>query len=247
MIAVAIVSNHAAKNFRLIQMQKIIVSLNQKLSSAYHFAMDQIIAPPFCAYCKNFLKTRTIFCISCSEKINQVVSVQIPITASKNMMVMAACEYKEPVKSLIIAKSWGDIIAGEQLGQITWEYSYFKHIPCDYLIPVPLHWLRTAKRGYNQAEEIAKTLAKLKGSEVAPIVARVRNTPFQSSVAHDQRHSNVKHAFLLNNVDATLYHNKHLVIVDDLMTTGSTLSQVAKVLLPLQPASITGLVTCRVV
>lgn len=162
-------------------------------------------------------------------------------------MVMAACEYKEPVKSLIIAKSWGDIIAGDQLGHITWEYSYFKHIPCDYLIPVPLHWLRTAKRGYNQAEEIAKTLAKLKQSEVASIVARIRNTPFQSSMTHDQRHTNVKHAFALKNIDVSLYYNKHLVIVDDLMTTGSTLSQVAKVLLPLQPASITALVTCRVI
>lgn len=227
--------------------QKIISFFGNKLSSAYHFAMDQIIAPPFCSYCKNFLKTRTIFCISCEQKINQVVSVQIPITASKNMMVMAACEYKEPVKSLIIAKSWGDIIAGDQLGQIIWDYSYFKHIPCDYLIPVPLHWLRTAKRGYNQAEEIAKTLAKLKQTQVASIVARVRNTPFQSSVSHDQRHSNVKHAFALKSADASLYHNKHLIIVDDLMTTGSTLCQVAKVLLPLQPASITAIVACRVI
>lgn len=227
--------------------KKISSFLSHKFSIAYHFAMDQIIAPPFCTHCKNFLKVRSIFCISCEQKINQVVSVQIPITASKNMMVMAACEYKEPVKSLIIAKSWGDIIAGDQLGHITWEYSYFKHVPCDYLIPVPLHWLRTAKRGYNQAEEIAKTLAKLKQVEVASIVARIRNTPFQSSVAHDLRYSNVKHAFALKNVDQSLYHNKHLVIVDDLMTTGSTLAQVAKVLLPLQPASITAIVTCRVI
>ncbi len=228
-------------------MQKIVASLTNAFSCAYSFALDQIIAPPVCAYCKNFLKTRAIFCTSCSEKITQVVSVQIPITATKSMMVMAGCEYKEPVKSLIIAKSWGDIIAGDQLGQITWEYSYFKHVPCDYLIPVPLHWLRTAKRGYNQAQEIAQTLAQFKKAEVAPIVVRTRNTPFQSSVAHDQRYANVKQAFALKAIDTTLYHNKHLVIVDDLMTTGSTLAQVAKVLLPLQPASISALVTCRVV
>lgn len=227
--------------------QKIISVLTNKISAAYHLAMDHIIAPPFCAYCKKFLKNRSIFCISCSEKINQVVSVQIPITASKNMMVMAACEYQEPVKSLIIAKSWGDIIAGQQLGQVIWEQSYFKHVPCDYLIPVPLHWLRQAKRGYNQAQEIATTLAGYKNAQMAPIVTRTRNTAFQSSVSHDQRYSNVKQAFSLKPIDATLYVGKHLVIVDDLMTTGSTLSQVAKVLLPLQPASITAIVACRVV
>lgn len=223
------------------------VSLKQSISTAYHFAMDQIIAPPFCAHCKNFLKVRSIFCIACTQKIDQVVSVQIPISPSKNMMVMAACAYQEPVKSLIIAKSWGDIIAGQQLGQLVWEYSYFKHVPCDYLIPVPLHWMRQAKRGYNQAEEIAKTLATYKSAQVAPIVMRVRNTPFQSSVAHDHRYTNVKQAFQLKEIDASLYHNKHLVIVDDLMTTGSTLSQVAKTLLPLQPASLTAIVVCRVV
>ncbi len=228
-------------------MQKLVSSFKQTISSAYQFALDQIIAPPFCAYCKNFIKTRTIFCISCEQNITQVVSVQIPITPSKNMMVMAACQYKEPVKSLIVAKSWGDIIAGDQLGHITWQYSYFKHVPCDFLIPVPLHWLRTAKRGYNQAEEIAKTLARFKHAHVAPIVTRTRNTPFQSSVAHDQRYANVKQAFELKAVDHALYAGKHLVIVDDLMTTGSTLSQVAKVLLPLQPASLSAIVTCRVV
>lgn len=228
-------------------MNKLLENMSQKFFSAYQFAMDQIIAPPFCAYCKNFLKTRTIFCVSCTQKIDQVVSVQISITASKTMMVMAACEYKEPVKSLIIAKSWSDIIAGDQLAHIIWEHSYFKHVPCDYLIPVPLHWLRTAKRGYNQAEEIAKSLAKLKQSYVAPIVTRVRNTPFQSSISPDQRHANVKHAFALKECDITLYAGKHLVIVDDLMTTGSTLMQVAKVLIPLKPASITAIVACRVV
>lgn len=222
-------------------------SFTQKLSSAYHFAMDHIIAPPFCAHCKNFLKMRIIFCTACAERIQQVVSVQIPVSSTQNMMVMAACAYKEPVKSLIIAKSWGDIIAGQQLGQLVWEYSYFKHLPCDYLIPVPLHWMRQAKRGYNQAEEIAHTLAAYKKVQVAPIVTRIRNTPFQSSVTHDQRYSNVKQAFELKNVDASIYAHKHLVIVDDLMTTGSTLAHVAKILLPLQPASITALVASRVV
>ena len=166
--------------------------------------------------------------------------MQIQITASKTMMVMAACEYQEPVKSLIIAKSWSDIIAGQQLGQIIWEQSYFKHVPCDYLIPVPLHWMRQAKRGYNQAEEIAKTLAAYKNAAVAPIVMRTRNTPFQSSMSHDMRYTNVKQAFSLKQTDITIYANKHLLIVDDLMTTGSTLAQVAKVLLPSQPASIIG-------
>ncbi len=217
------------------------------ISRAFNLSMDHVIAPPFCAHCKDFLSTRTIFCTECWQKIDPIVSVQIPITKTQSMTVIAVSDYQEPLKSLILAKSWGDIVACNQLGQLIWQMTYFKHMPCDYLIPIPLHWMRFAKRGYNQAEEIAKVLAEQKNVPVATILKRVKNTPFQSSLAHHKRMGNVKEAFALKNGDHAKYHNKHLVLVDDLMTTGSTLAYSAKLLLPFKPASITAVVVCRVV
>lgn len=217
------------------------------ISRAFNLSMDHVIAPPFCAYCKNFLSTRAIFCIDCYEKIDPIVSVQIPITKTQFMTVIAISNYQEPLKSLILAKSWGDIVACNQLADLIWQMTYFKHMPCDYLVPIPLHWMRYAKRGYNQAEEIAHALSRYKSAPVANILKRVKNTPFQSSLEHDKRMANVKEAFALKNGDYSKYHNKHLMLVDDLMTTGSTLAYSAKVLLPLAPASLTALVVCRVV
>lgn len=221
--------------------------ITQKISQIYSLGMDHIIAPPFCAYCKKFLSKRMIFCIDCSQMIDPIVSVKIALTKSESMIVMAVSEYKEPLKSLVLAKSWGDIIASKQLAQLIWQNTYFKHMPCDYLVPIPLHWMRYAKRGYNQSQEIAHGLAGYNQSEVANILSRTKNTPFQSSIAYDKRLDNVKKVFALKKIYASMYHNKHIVLVDDLMTTGATLASAAKILLPLKPASISAIVACRVV
>lgn len=216
------------------------------VSSAFNFGMDHLIAPPFCTYCKIFINKRTIFCTECSALIDPVVSVQIPINKNNAMTVIAISDYKEPIKSLILAKSWADIIASDQLGQLIWDMTYFKHMPCDYLVPIPLHWMRYAKRGYNQAEQIAKRLSINRKVPVVSILKRIKHTPFQSSLAIDRRMANVKEAFALKTIAGNPFEGKHIVLVDDLMTTGSTLVCAAKILLPLKPASITAVVVARV-
>ena len=98
--------------------QELLKLISQKISRAFNLGMDHIIAPPFCAHCKDFLITRSIFCIDCYEKIDPIVSVQIPITKNHSMTIIAISDYQEPLKSLILAKSWGDIVACNQLGAI---------------------------------------------------------------------------------------------------------------------------------
>lgn len=212
----------------------------------YKAVIDDVIAPPFCAYCKSFLNTRSVFCMQCHDMISPIVSVQLHITKSQSMTVLAIADYQEPLKSLLLSKSWSDITACSQLGQLIWKMTYFKHMPCDFLVPVPLHWMRHAKRGYNQAHEIAKALELERNVPVTNILKRVKNTPFQSSLAAELRASNVKEAFeLKSSTNVSLYENKHLVLVDDLMTTGSTLIACAKQLLPLNPASVVAVVVSR--
>ncbi len=226
--------------------QELLQTIKSNLSRMYQLSMDQVIAPPFCAYCKKFLAKRTVFCMNCHDMIQPIVSVQLQITKSQSMTVIAIADYQEPLKTLLLSKSWSDITVCKQLGKLIWEMTYFKHMPCDYLIPVPLHWLRHAKRGYNQADEIAKTLGKERNVPVANILARIKNTPFQSALAPELRASNVKHAFAIkSSTNTALFENKHVVLVDDLMTTGSTLIACAKQFLTLKPASITAVVVSR--
>lgn len=170
----------------------------------------------------------------------------LPITSTKSAKVFAAAAYQEPIKSLIVAKSWSDNVASKQLADLMWERTDLRFHSFDYLVPVPLHWSRLAKRGFNQSDEIAKVLARLSGKNVANIVKRTKKTLFQSGLNPEQRHDNVAQSFALVNGDLMLYKDKHLVIVDDLLTTGATVRAVAHILLRLKPASIAVVVASRV-
>lgn len=97
----------------------------------------------------------------------------------------------------------------------------------DAVLPVPLHWRRKAYRGFNQATEIAKPVAKRLGVALLHGVHRRKATPFQSGLTAKDRAQNLKHAF---RVQKTLTC-RHVLIVDDVITTGATLGAVAKTLL----------------
>jgi ComF family protein len=94
------------------------------------------------------------------------------------------------------------------------------------LLPVPLHKSRLRKRGYNQAYEIAKELAVLSGRELLTSLHRHKNTEMQAQLKFKQRAKNVKNAFTMNQ---NLSH-QHIILIDDVMTSGNTLNECAKVL-----------------
>jgi ComF family protein len=94
----------------------------------------------------------------------------------------------------------------------------------DCIIPVPLHPSRYRERGFNQSIEIAKTTAKVLHIPVdVSICIRHRDTPHQTSLTAKQRRSNIKNAFTVLKPVKGL----HIAIVDDVMTTGSTVRELA--------------------
>jgi ComF family protein len=93
-----------------------------------------------------------------------------------------------------------------------------------------LHKKRLRQRGYNQAVEIVRIISKGLGSEISyNEVYRNRDTSVQMGLPAKQRHKNVKDAFSVK-VDSTFLKNKHVCIVDDVMTTGNTVNDMAKCL-----------------
>lgn len=93
------------------------------------------------------------------------------------------------------------------------------------LIPVPLHKKRQAQRGYNQSLELAKNLSKKLGIPVSTgLCKRIVNTDPQSELPVKSRQKNVKDAFALNNDNIP----KHIAIIDDVITTGSTINEISK-------------------
>lgn len=92
----------------------------------------------------------------------------------------------------------------------------------DYIVPVPLHPKKEALRGYNQSLQIANGIGKILGAKVKDdLLIRTRHTESQTNKTRTERVDNMKNAFRLNNkVDIK---NKHILIVDDVLTTGSTI------------------------
>lgn len=99
----------------------------------------------------------------------------------------------------------------------------------DAVIPVPLHKKRLRKRGFNQAELIAKEAARYIGVPVKPDLAvRIKNTRPQKELNEKERHKNLKSAFKISKNVVKL---KRVILVDDIYTTGATVDAIAQLLL----------------
>jgi ComF family protein len=98
----------------------------------------------------------------------------------------------------------------------------------DMLIPVPLHHLRMTKRGFNQACELGSYASRLLGTPLlATGLRRRRNTKAQSGLSRKQRRRNVRRAFYWHGCKQP---GRHVALIDDVMTTGTTVSECARVL-----------------
>lgn len=93
--------------------------------------------------------------------------------------------------------------------------------------PVPMHWMRRWKRGYNQSHLIADALAREAGYPLVELLKRTRRTPPQTAVTHSLRQANIRGSFALRPVDAAGWT---LWLVDDVKTTGATAKACASLL-----------------
>ncbi len=90
-------------------------------------------------------------------------------------------------------------------------------------------------------------MAKKGGTRCIDALKRSKRTPFQSVLNSSARMANVADAFVLKKGNASLFKDKHILLIDDLLTTGSTIRACAKKLYELKPASITVVVAARVI
>lgn len=175
--------------------------------------------PAQCPGCARALATQPaagVVCAECQRHPTPFESAVAPL--SFEFPVDAAIRRFKFHRKLHYAEAFGEILCGAAAG-----------LPGDVeaLLPVPLHWARHAVRGFNQAAEICGPLRRATGLPVIRNVTRLRRTPYQSGLGARERRRNLAGAFgVRGRVGAG-----HVVLVDDVITTGETCSQLARVLL----------------
>ncbi len=119
--------------------------------------------------------------------------------------------------------------AGRMIAQHIQSHGFFTDI--DAIVPVPLHWIRRISRGYNQSRQLACGLASITGLPIDDgLVWRVAYTDTQTHKDVQQRYDNVRQAFRARSTSFS-----HLLLVDDVITTGATLCAAAEAILSINP------------
>ncbi|MEX2519358.1 MAG: phosphoribosyltransferase family protein, partial [Paracoccaceae bacterium] len=119
----------------------------------------------------------------------------------------------------------------------------------DIIAPAPLHWRRLVRRRYNQAGELAREIARAaarEGALVLDLLERTRATPSQDGKNRAQRHENVSGVFTVSARRRGGVAGKRVLLIDDVLTTGATLSGCAEACRAAGAADVNVLVFARV-
>lgn len=144
---------------------------------------------------------------------------------------VAAADYSAPLDQLVLELKFGGVLAlapwfGQVLGQAVVARGR-RALP-NILCPVPLGPLRLVERGFNQALEIARPLSAGLGIPLkAALAIRALDTAAQSGVAPAERRRNIRNAFIVAPDALALVRGQHIGVVDDVMTSGATLHELA--------------------
>ena len=151
--------------------------------------------------------------------------------------VIALSDYRQPIVRALIheAKFHQNTKAFDILGTLLSHYVTTNlQVSGVIIIPIPLSKRRLRERGYNQVTEIIKHAGVLFEEKA---LARMRHTQPQTELQKEERGKNVAGAFAVINHD--LIAKKHVMLIDDVLTTGATMQAAKAALLPHNPASIT--------
>ncbi len=157
---------------------------------------------------------------------------------------MALAVYEEPLRSVIHKLKYGN---GWRLAPPLGAMAAVRLAPLlrssnPLVTYVPMHDRKRRTRGYDHAEKLADGIAHALGLSVTRLIERTRATEAQSSLSHDGRKGNVKGAFRV--VEGKL-DGEEIILVDDVLTTGFTLSECAGVLKKAGARKITACVLAR--
>ncbi len=196
------------------------------------------IQPPFCEVCSQPFDGEMDDFIVCSNCHDRRFSFSCAVSAYRSRGVVREFMHR--------FKYEGESYLRRPLARWLAEAlddARIREKPFDFFVPVPLHPLRLRTREFNQAEVLARLLSRDAGPPVLNCLRRVRNTPTQTRLDREQRMENLRNAFeMRKNADV---RGRHLLVVDDVFTTGSTVEACSRVLNRAGAASVRAITIAR--
>lgn len=210
-----------------------------------------LLYPKVCAACNDLLKKHeNCLCLSCrfsfpkshftsltDNAIHQLFWGRFPLQQAFSMYKF---QKSGVLQTLMHQLKYGGqqevgLYFGKELGKALFEQKGF--VLPDLIVPVPLHWKKEKTRGYNQCQLICEGLSnKLNIPIVSNILYRKVHSESQTKKKRFQRWENVEEIFGLN--ESSVLIGKHILLIDDIVTTGSTLEACVQTLLQIEGTSI---------
>lgn len=190
-----------------------------------------LLFPPKCVLCKKLLsREETDLCRHCREHAPVFSKEKIKFSFIAGWT--AVWYYKDNVRQSLLrykfARYRSYVPCYSRLLAMKLQTSRFENF--DVLTWVPVSRLRRMKRGFDQVELLAKATAQQLGIEAVPCLKKIRHTPPQSGLrTAAQRRANVLGAYMVT--DPEIVQNKRILLLDDIITTGATVSECARMLL----------------
>jgi len=199
---------------------------------------------PLCSGCeRDFFPPDAVRCRRCAFCLSSPVAEQCGACLTQPPQfdsTMALADYAPPVSGMVAAlKFRARLDLADAFARLL---AARESLRPDVVIAVPLSFERESERGFNQSLEIGRVYARLTGAPLGErVLLKVRHTAPQQSLARDARRSNVRDAYSVTDD----VRDRVVAIVDDVMTTGSTLDEIARVLKRAGAAQVINRVVAR--
>jgi len=218
-------------------------------------AILDILFPPLCLNCRKYLgesEKPSLLCDSCSNSI--VINRSVLKISDPDFTLAAAGDYRnEALKNLIhYFKYQGFLSAAGVLGKIIISHLEKSGLAHEFnedwlVIPMPLHRSRLRQRGFNQSEKLAEIISRRFNLRLEKnLLQRRKNTLPQITFKTDrERLENIKDAFSINKKWGEKIRGRNVIMVDDVFTSGATVSEAVKILRRAGARKIIALVAAR--
>ena len=192
--------------------------------------------PHICIFCGKTIIQNNICCDNCQKELIYMGKTKDIDYIDFSYAAYAYSEYsRRPIFSL---KYGGRRYLAEHIAKILADF-IGNNLKVDMIVPVPLHKKRLKSRGFNQAELMAAEISELLNTRAYSVLERLKATEKLSLLTTRQRQESIENAFAIKPTAQSLnLAGKSILLIDDILTTGATLRQCAKVLRTQSPKHI---------